>query len=128
MHRLTRSLLCVIFSFSILVSAGCSTSAKFIVPDASELEINHRPVEINDNGMVKSRTFSYNAAKGVPYVLKRGGKEVASGKLETRWSFFKPIWAPFVFAKDEYDLTSASGKEDVEKSIAPKKKKKNKKG
>ena len=91
-----------------VLSTGCSTSAKFIVPEGSELEINNRPVVIREDGTVKTKSFSYNAAKGVSYVVLKEGKEIDKGLLETSWGFFKPVWAPFVFANDEYDLTVKS--------------------
>jgi len=94
--------------------AGCSTGAWFKLPENSSLIVNERPVKYNQ-GLVKSRPFSWGAAGGVPYRLQdEQANTIQSGKLRSRFRVASIFWPPvgiaywpMGFGQRCYDLTGA---------------------
>lgn len=104
----------------VLAVSGCSTSARFIIPQDSELIVYNREVA-QTNAPVKMRPFFWNAAGGVKYRLYQHGSLVKEGKLKTRFRPVSIFWPPYAliywpmgFGGRCYDLTTASNQKFVE--------------
>lgn len=95
-----------------LAVVGCSTRAWFKLPEHSTLIVNERPVN-NNQGLVKTRPFSWGAAGGVPYRLQdEQANTLKSGKLRSRFRVASIFWPPvgiaywpMGFGQRCYDLT-----------------------
>jgi len=78
----------------VLFVSGCSTGAWFKLPDETRLVVNERPASF-DQGLVRSRPFSWGAAGGIPYRLVDGqSMTVKSGKLRSRFRVASIFWPP----------------------------------
>jgi len=87
-----RSLLAVFVS---LVLVGCSTTGSFKVPKDTQLELYGRPVEVPENGQVKTRPFFWSAAGGVPYrLLNKDGTVLKEGKARAKFRVVSIFWPP----------------------------------
>lgn len=87
-----RSLLAVFFS---LVLLGCSTTGSFKIPKDTQLELYGRPVEVPENGLVKTRPFFWTAAGGVPYrLLNKDGSVIKEGKARAKFRVVSIFWPP----------------------------------
>ncbi|HEY8152771.1 MAG TPA: hypothetical protein VII72_01445 [Myxococcota bacterium] len=97
------------FSASILIVAGCTTTAKFIVPPDTELYIYERPepVAVAADGTVTTRPYFWTAAGGVPYSLRKDGVVVKVGKLRTKFRVVSLFWPPFAEAYWPMGLNSS---------------------
>lgn len=92
--------------------SGCSTAAWFKLPENSSLIVNERAVQYNQ-GLVKTRPFSWGASGGVPYRLQDGqANTLQSGKLRSRFRVASIFWPPVAiaywpmgFGQRCYDLT-----------------------
>ncbi|MBD9483211.1 hypothetical protein IB229_09525 [Pseudomonas sp. PDM14] len=95
-----------------LAITGCSTGAWFKLPENSTLIVNERPVKYNQ-GLVKSRPFSWGAAGGIPYRLQDAeANTIQSGRLKSRFRVPSIFWPPVAiaywpmgFGQRCYDLT-----------------------
>ncbi len=78
----------------VLFVSGCSTGAWFKLPDETRLVVNERPASF-DQGLVRSRPFSWGAAGGIPYrLVDRQSMTVKSGKLRSRFRVASLFWPP----------------------------------
>ena len=82
------------------VLSGCTTSAKFVIPAGTELEIYRRPVTVAADGTVTTRPFFWNAlglppGGGVEYRLLKDGKALQEGRLRARFRIVSIFWPPF---------------------------------
>ncbi len=87
---------------SVLGAIGCSTNGTFIVPEGSKLYLGGRekPVEISENGRVRTHGFGWNQigippGGGLSYKLEKDGEIIQKGKLRTKFraaSIFIPIY------------------------------------
>ena len=84
------------------VLSGCTTQGRFVIPEGSELYIYKRPVpvEIPENGVVKTKPFFWTAAGvppggGVPYRLEKDGKTIKQGRLRAKFRPVSIFWPPF---------------------------------
>ncbi|MCF6780469.1 MULTISPECIES: hypothetical protein [Pseudomonadaceae] len=97
-----------------LALAGCSTGAWFKLPDETRLVVSERPTSF-DEGLVRSRPFSWGAAGGIPYrVVDQQSETVSSGKLRSRFRVASIFWPPVGIAywpmgygQRCYDLTGS---------------------
>lgn len=95
-----------------LVTTGCSTGAWFKLPENSTLIVNERPVKYNQ-GLVKSRPFSWGASGGIPYRLQDSQTNtIQDGRLKSRFRVASIFWPPvgiaywpMGFSQRCYDLT-----------------------
>ena len=77
-----------------LLVAGCSTGAWFKLPDDTRLVVNERPASF-DEGLVRSRPFSWGATGGIPYrLVDQQSETVNSGKLRSRFRVASIFWPP----------------------------------
>jgi len=104
---------------SIMVS-GCSTSARFVIPQDSKLIVYNREIA-QTTEPVTMRPFFWNTAAGVNYRLYQNGNIIKEGKLRTRFRPVSIFWPPYAliywpmgFGGDCYDLTKASDQTVVE--------------
>ena len=68
-----------------LIVSGCSTATWVKLPKDSALVVNERPV-LHNQGLVKTRPFSWGAAGGVPYRLEdKQSHVIQNGRLKTRF-------------------------------------------
>ncbi len=104
----------IIAVLGILVS-GCSTSARFIIPDSTELVVHGKKAVRDEKGVVvKTRPFFWSAFKGIDYQLVRKDSVVREGRVPTRFRVASIFWPPYAilywpagFSFDCYDLTQA---------------------
>ena len=97
-----------------LAITGCTAAAWFKLPENSTLIVNERQIE-NNQGLVKTRPFSWGAAGGVPYRLQdEQANTIQNGKLRTRFRVASVFWPPVAiaywpmgFGQRCYDLTGA---------------------
>lgn len=99
---------------SVLVT-GCATSARFKIPDNSQLYLDNKPapVKIDSTGLVKTRPFFWNSAGGIPYRLAKDSTTLKEGKLRAQFRVVSIFWPPYAiiywpmgFRKGmTYDLT-----------------------
>ncbi|MGG2399052.1 hypothetical protein ACJRW5_19105 [Pseudomonas sp. SH1-B] len=95
-----------------LIVSGCSTATWVKLPEDSTLIVNERPARYNQ-GLVKTRPFSWGAAGGVPYRLEDKQSHVLQdGRLRTRFRVASIFWPPvgiaywpMGFGQRCYDLT-----------------------
>lgn len=95
-----------------LIVSGCSTATWVKLPDDSALIVNERPV-LHNQGLVKTRPFSWGAAGGVPYRLEdKQSHVIQNGRLKTRFRVASIFWPPvgiaywpMGFSQRCYDLT-----------------------
>lgn len=105
-----------IISIALLIASGCSTSARFILPEDSKLIVYNREVT-QTTKPVAMRPFFWNAAPGVNYRLYQNGNVIKEGKLQTQFRPVSIFWPPYAliywpmgFGGDCYDLTKANNK------------------
>jgi hypothetical protein len=76
------------------VRLGLFDRAWFKLPDETRLVVNERPASF-DQGLVRSRPFSWGAAGGIPYrLVDRQSMTVKSGKLRSRFRVASIFWPP----------------------------------
>ena len=92
--------------------AGCSTTAKIIMPPGTSLILNDHPVKTEADGTLNSRQFSWGTAGGIKYKLVRGGNVLDEGKLKSHFRVVSIFWPPVAiaywpmgFEYEQYDLT-----------------------
>jgi len=105
--------LALLFPLTLLM-AGCSTGAWFKLPEDTRLVVDERPTSF-DEGLVRSRPFSWGAAGGIPYrLVDQQSQTVNSGKLHSRFRvpsiFWPPVgiaYWPMGYGQRCYDLTGS---------------------
>jgi len=85
----------------LLMTAGCSTTGHFKVPEGSNLYIYERPepVSIKADGEVTTKPFFWTAAGippggGIPYRLEQSGKTLKEGRLRAKFRTVSLFWPP----------------------------------
>lgn len=80
---------------------GCSTHARFVVPEGSKLYLDGRPGPevIRSDGLVKTRPFGWDAigvppVKGIPYRLEKDGQTIKEGRLRNVFRGASIFWPP----------------------------------
>ncbi len=102
-----------------LMLSGCTTTARFIIPEGTDLMVNGKTAERDGQGVtLTTHPFSWAAYHGVDYQLVNKNGYVGSGKLRTRFRAVSIFWPPYGilywpkgFAYDCYNLTGITAEE-----------------
>ncbi len=79
-----------------LLASGCSTSARFIIPDNTELVVRGQKAERDVQGVyVRMRPFFWTAFGGIDYQLLQQNSAVREGKLSARFRVVSIFWPPY---------------------------------
>ena len=73
----------VVIGMCLALTTGCSTIARFKVPEGAELYLANRPkpVTITNDGEVKTRPYFWSSIAGIHYRLEKNHKVVQEGKI-----------------------------------------------
>lgn len=104
-----------LFAGLVMLVFGCTTSARFIIPDGTELIVQGKTAKRNEREVyLSTRPFPWASARGVNYQLLDKNGVLASGKLRTGFRAASLFWPPYAFLYwprgfrfDCYDLTKA---------------------
>ncbi|OGW26486.1 MAG: hypothetical protein A2X56_01830 [Nitrospirae bacterium GWC2_57_13] len=96
-----------------LALAGCSTSARFIIPENTELVVHGKKATPGELGTtIQLRPLFWSSLSGIDYQLIRKDTVVQSGKLPSRFRIASIFWPPYAliywpvgFRYSCYDLT-----------------------
>jgi hypothetical protein len=96
-----------------ILASGCSTSARFIIPDNTELVVHGKKASRDEQGVViKTRPFFWSSFKGIDYQLIGKNSVVREGKVTAGFRFASLFFPPYAFLYwpagfqyDGYDLT-----------------------
>ena len=80
-----------------LLSAGCSTVGRFKIPEGDQLFLGGRPipVEVHENGVVRTRPYFWSSAGGIRYRLEKDGQTIKEGKVKSRFRVASIFWPPY---------------------------------
>ncbi len=83
-----------------MLFASCSTSAKFHIPENSQLFLGDRPepVVIAENGKVSTKPFVWKYIKGIPYRIEQNGQVIAEGTVPAKFRPASIFWPPVAIA------------------------------
>lgn len=96
-----------------LALAGCSTSARFIIPENTELIVHGKKAAPGELGTtIRLRPLFWSSMGGIDYQLIRKDTVVRTGKLQSRFRIASIFWPPYAliywpvgFRYNCYDLT-----------------------
>ena len=76
---------------------GCSTTARFKIPEGTELYLANRaqPVTIGENGIVRTRPYFWSSIAGIHYRLEKDHKVVQEGHVAARFRPVSIFWPPY---------------------------------
>ena len=77
------------------ITAGCSTTGTFVVPEGSSLYINNRAVAVEESGKVSTRPYFWSSIGGVPYRLEKEGQTLKEGRLRAKFRPVSIFWPPY---------------------------------
>ena len=108
-----RTTVTILAAISIMLASGCSTTARFIIPDNTELIVRGQQAERDVQGVhVRMRPFFWSAFRGIEYQLLQQNSKVSEGKLSAGFRIASIFWPPYAilywpagFRDSCYDLT-----------------------
>ncbi len=77
---------------------ACSTTARFKVPEGTDLYVFNNKVEKSEYSQYKRRPFGWGQAAGIPYRLEKNGKIQESGTLKSSFRVVSIFWPPVALA------------------------------
>jgi hypothetical protein len=101
---------------SMLVITGCSTTARFKLPQGTKIVVDNVPLSTIEAEEYKRSPYFWNVAAGIPYRLEKDGKIVKEGNLKSRFRVASIFWPPGALIywpmgfDGPYDLTEENSK------------------
>ena len=112
-----KRMMLVLAALAVLFTMGCSTRAKFTIPEDSQLYLGDRTeaVEFRKDGKtVVTRPYAWPHIAGIPYRLEKDGEVIQEGKVPAGFRVACLFWPPVAIAYwpvgfsggRNYDLTT----------------------